>query len=89
MRGAAEALCRGASAQLGRAFRHRYASMHPWEDFAESWAYYFHMVDTLETANAFGLRVRPKFGKGADLATSVDFDPHVATMDRIIDPGCR
>ncbi len=62
-----------------------YASMHPWEDFAESWAHYFHMVDTLETANAFGLRVRPKLGKGADLATSVNFDPHVATMDRIID----
>jgi hypothetical protein len=62
-----------------------YASMHPWEDFAESWAHYFHMIDTLETANAFGLRVRPKLGKGADLATSVNFDPHVATMDRIID----
>src|SRR5258705_3629587 len=62
-----------------------YASVHPWEDFAESWAHYFHMVDTLETANAFGLRLRPKLGKGADLATSVNFDPHVATMDRIID----
>ena len=27
-----------------------YASTHPWEDFAETWAHYFHMVDTLETA---------------------------------------
>ena len=62
-----------------------YASVHPWEDFAETWAHYFHMVDTLETANAFGLRVRPKVSKGADLATAVDFDPHNATMDRIID----
>lgn len=62
-----------------------YASVHPWEDFAETWAHYFHMVDTLETANAFGLRVRPKVSKGADLSTAVDFDPHTANMDRIID----
>ena len=61
-----------------------YASVHPWEDFAETWAHYFHMVDTLETANAFGLRLRPKVG-GADLSTAVDFDPHIANMDRIID----
>jgi hypothetical protein len=62
-----------------------YASSHPWEDFAETWAHYFHMVDTLETANAFGMRVRPRVSMGADLATSVDFDPHLAGMERIID----
>ena len=43
------------------------------------------MVDTLETADAFGLRVRPKVTKGADLSTAIDFDPHSAAMDRIID----
>ncbi len=74
----------GPPANWSEHFVTAYASMHPWEDFAESWAHYFHMVDTLETANAFGLRVRPKLG-GADLATAVNFDPHVATMDRIID----
>ena len=62
-----------------------YASSHPWEDFAETWAHYFHMVDTLETAFAFGLRLRPKVAKGADLAAAIDFDPYVAEMDRIID----
>ncbi len=40
-----------------------YASAHPWEDFAETWAHYFHMVDTLETAHAFGLTVRPRLVK--------------------------
>ncbi|WP_040515235.1 zinc-binding metallopeptidase family protein [Paraglaciecola polaris] len=30
-----------------------YASMHPWEDWAETWAHYLHMIDTLETANDF------------------------------------
>jgi hypothetical protein len=29
-----------------------YASMHPWEDFAETWAHYIHILDTLETASA-------------------------------------
>ncbi len=28
-----------------------YASAHPWEDFAETWAHYIHIVDTLDTAN--------------------------------------
>ena len=62
-----------------------YASSHPWEDFAETWAHYFHMVDTLEIASAFGLRVRPKLKMGAELATTIDFDPHHADMDRLID----
>ena len=62
-----------------------YASAHPWEDFAETWAHYFHMVDTLETAGAFGLRLRPKVVKSADLATAIDFDPYVTSMARIID----
>jgi len=35
-----------------------YASMHPWEDWAETWAHYLHMVDTLETAKSHGLTVR-------------------------------
>jgi hypothetical protein len=34
--------------------------MHPWEDWAETWAHYLHMTDTLETARAYGLVVRPR-----------------------------
>ncbi|TPW31507.1 hypothetical protein FJU08_07045 [Martelella alba] len=34
-----------------------YATTHPWEDFAESFAHLLHIVDTLETAQAFGLSV--------------------------------
>lgn len=33
-----------------QSFVSTYASSHPWEDWAESWAHYLHMVDTLETA---------------------------------------
>jgi hypothetical protein len=35
-----------------------YASAHPWEDWAETWAHYLHMVDTVETAHDFGFRIR-------------------------------
>jgi len=37
-----------------------YAASHPWEDWAESWAHYLHMVDTLETASACGLSLKPR-----------------------------
>jgi len=36
-----------------------YATMHPWEDWAETWAHYLHMVDGLETARAHGLSLQP------------------------------
>ena len=62
-----------------------YASSHPWEDFAETWAHYFHIVDTLETASAFGMRVRPQIGRNADLTVALNFDPHTAPIDKIID----
>ncbi|MFD4836506.1 putative zinc-binding metallopeptidase [Achromobacter sp. NPDC058515] len=32
-----------------------YASCHPWEDWAETWAHYLHMMDTLDTAISFGV----------------------------------
>lgn len=33
-----------------------YATSHPWEDWAETWAHSLHIHDTLETANVFGLK---------------------------------
>ena len=36
-----------------------YASSHPWEDWAETWAHYLHITDTLETAASFGVSVNP------------------------------
>ena len=32
-----------------------YASAHPWEDWAETWAHYLNIVDTIETAHEFGI----------------------------------
>jgi len=34
-----------------------YASSHPWEDWAETWAHYLHMVEALDTAHSMGVRV--------------------------------
>jgi hypothetical protein len=36
-----------------------YASAHPWEDWAETTAHYFHMVDAVETAAESGICFRP------------------------------
>ena len=41
--------------RLAGTFVSAYASAHPWEDWAETWAHYLHMTDTLETAAACGL----------------------------------
>jgi hypothetical protein len=37
-----------------------YASVHPWEDWAETWAHYLHMIDALETAAACGISLHPR-----------------------------
>lgn len=37
-----------------------YAASHPWEDWAETWAHYLHMIDSLETAFESGLSLNPR-----------------------------
>jgi hypothetical protein len=68
----------GPPADWQQHFVSAYASSHPWEDFAETWAHYLHIIDALEMANAFGLRVEPKVDKSGDLAAEVEFDPYCA-----------
>ena len=45
----------GAPADWDQRFVSTYASSHPWEDWAETWAHYLHIEDTLVTALSFGL----------------------------------
>jgi hypothetical protein len=47
-----------------RYFVSAYASMHAWEDWAETWAHYLHMVDTLETAGNHDMVVAEKSERG-------------------------
>jgi hypothetical protein len=48
---------RNLSADLDPAYISAYAASHPWEDWAETFAHYLHITDTLDTAHAVGLRV--------------------------------
>lgn len=40
----------GAPANWAQNYISKYATAHPWEDWAETWAHYLHFMDTLETA---------------------------------------
>ena len=67
-----------------------YATSHPWEDFAETWAHYLHLVDTTEMASAFGVRLRPRVdpsvGQVGELTARLDFDPYaVNSIDDLVD----
>ena len=48
---------RGAPADWPGRFVTAYATMHAWEDWAETFAHYLHIADTLQTALAYGVRV--------------------------------
>ncbi len=54
-----------------------YASAHPWEDWAECWAHYMHMVSTLDTATNLRLAVIGVDAKreiGSDAYRCADFE---------------
>ncbi|MGE0700721.1 MAG: putative zinc-binding metallopeptidase, partial [Hyphomicrobiaceae bacterium] len=48
----------GPPADWGKTYVSAYASAHPWEDWAETWAHYLHIVSSLDTAEAQGLEPR-------------------------------
>lgn len=56
-----------------------YATAHPWEDWAETWAHYLHMVDLLETAASYKTRLVVS-GGDADKAAEVA-DPFLDAGD--------
>ena len=63
-----------------------YAAAHAWEDWAESWAHYMHIQDSLEMAAAFGLDVKPRLDATGDLTARVRLDPYAQKdYDKIID----
>ncbi|KQV68148.1 putative zinc-binding metallopeptidase [Rhizobium sp. Root1220] len=66
----------GAPLGWQESFISAYAASHPWEDFAECFAHCLHIVDTLETARAFGIATDPRGHH--EMATEVDFNPYKA-----------
>jgi hypothetical protein len=69
---------RGAPADWRENFVSAYATSHPWEDFAETWAHYFHIVDTLEMARASGVDIHPPLRPRGERETHIDFEPYRA-----------
>lgn len=47
----------GAAADWQGVYISAYASSHPWEDWAESWAHFMHVLDAVDTARAHKLRI--------------------------------
>ena len=75
----------GPPADWADRFISSYASSHPWEDFAETWAHYLHIVDALETARSYGIAVRPRFMNDPSGA-KIDFHPYEApSAARLVD----
>lgn len=63
-----------------------YATAHPWEDWAETWAHYLHMLDTLETAAACGVSLRPPRKGDPAVRTIPDpFDDVYEPFDELIE----
>lgn len=50
----------GPPADWQERFISTYATAHPWEDWAETWAHYLHMIDALESAADCGFSPAPK-----------------------------
>ncbi len=65
----------GAPADWRKGFVSGYATMHPWEDFAETWAHYLHMVATLDMAHAYQLTMSPPADRF-----------HASWVDKPVDP---
>jgi hypothetical protein len=59
-----------------------YATMHPWEDFAETFAHLLHIVDALATIGGFGLRMTR--WPGEEDQPSVDFDAYQADTAQLV-----
>lgn len=55
-----------------------YAGSHPWEDWAETWAHYLHIMDGLETAGAFGLQIHPSVDIEHALETEMTVESYCA-----------
>lgn len=68
----------GAPADWQDRFISAYASAHPLEDWAETWTHYLHMVDTVETAAACGIRLQPRRSDEPSLSR---VPPYVASED--------
>jgi hypothetical protein len=62
-----------------------YATAHPWEDWAETWAHYLHIQDTLEVALDFGLVDKQLRLEPREETESSEFNPNQKKFEEVID----
>lgn len=75
----------GPPANWRNSFISEYATTHAWEDWAETWAHYLHLLDMLETAHTFGMNIDPPLGPDLMMNVRADFDPYLEPdMERIV-----
>lgn len=69
-------------------FISKYASCHPWEDWAETWSHYLHLMDSMETAYNYGLATVPKLRGEHKLSINASFDSYMEKdFSKILDMG--
>ena len=56
-----------------------YATCHPWEDFAETWAHYLHIIDALEMTRAYNLDLSPSVDQAGEFHVDHAVDPYSDT----------
>lgn len=75
----------GPPASWESTFISAYATSHPWEDWAESWAHFMHMTDALETAAAVGLSLQPRRKDEPAMSAPVNpLAPRAPDFDRMV-----
>jgi hypothetical protein len=76
----------GALVDWANSFVSAYASAHPWEDWAETWAHYLHMTDTLETALLCGLSLQPRRSNEPEWKPEIaDFGQRSLSFDQMVE----
>ena len=61
-----------------------YASSHPWEDWAETWAHYLHLADSLATAVAYGLDAEDLETESEPFTLGDLYDPSDVTAEHFL-----
>jgi len=75
----------GPPADWAQRFISTYAACHPWEDWAETWAHYLHMMDTLDTAINLGISTRAVERDYVSFEREVLYAPDAPDADSFLD----
>jgi len=75
----------GPPANWQQLFISGYATAHPWEDWAETWAHYLHMTDALNTALDFGINTSEVEPQAQPFRQDALFDPDAEDASAFLD----